>query len=164
MPPYLWVIQFQSRAIIHLGYLSQGNSSNLPGNRADHTLEASLTAPLFGLAPDGVYPATSVAGSAVRSYRTISPLPRSLKPQGGIFSVALSVGSRPPGVTWRPVHWSPDFPPSRTRQDSDFFSFHAPFWPSFGVCQERLQKRIGLTGAFKEDRHYGLAVVFGWRR
>ena len=64
-----------SRAIIHLGYLSQGTSSNLPGNRADHTLEASLTAPLFGLAPDGVCPATPVAGSAVRSYRTISPLP-----------------------------------------------------------------------------------------
>ena len=30
---------------------------------------------LFGLAPSGVYPATTVAGSAVRSYRTISPLP-----------------------------------------------------------------------------------------
>ena len=29
---------------------------------------------------------------------------------GGIFSVALSVGSRPPGVTWRPDPWSPDFP------------------------------------------------------
>lgn len=32
--------------------------------------------PLFGLAPSGVCPATSVARSAVRSYRTISPLPR----------------------------------------------------------------------------------------
>ena len=32
---------------------------------------------------------------------------------GGIFSVALSVGSRPPGVTWRPVLRSPDFPPFR---------------------------------------------------
>ena len=31
--------------------------------------------PLFGLAPDGVYPATVVTNSAVRSYRTISPLP-----------------------------------------------------------------------------------------
>ena len=29
---------------------------------------------------------------------------------GGIFSVALSMGSRPPGVTWRPVRRSPDFP------------------------------------------------------
>ncbi len=30
---------------------------------------------------------------------------------GGMFSVALSVGSRPPGVTWRLALWSPDFPP-----------------------------------------------------
>ena len=30
---------------------------------------------------------------------------------GGIFSVALSVGSRPPGVTWHPALRSPDFPP-----------------------------------------------------
>ena len=29
---------------------------------------------------------------------------------GGMFSVALSVGSRPPGVTWHLVLWSPDFP------------------------------------------------------
>ena len=28
-----------------------------------------------------------------------------------MFSVALSVGSRPPGVTWHPVLRSPDFPP-----------------------------------------------------
>jgi hypothetical protein len=32
------------------------------------------------------------------------------KQPGGIFSVALSMGSRPPGVTWRPVRRSPDFP------------------------------------------------------
>ncbi len=30
---------------------------------------------------------------------------------GGLFSVALSVGSRRPGVTWHPALWSPDFPP-----------------------------------------------------
>ncbi len=30
---------------------------------------------------------------------------------GGLFSAALSVGSRPPGVTWHPALWSPDFPP-----------------------------------------------------
>ncbi len=29
---------------------------------------------------------------------------------GGLFSVALSVGSRPPGVTWHFALWSPDFP------------------------------------------------------
>ena len=36
---------------------------------------SGLHAPLFGLAPGGVYPAAAVATSAVRSYRTISPLP-----------------------------------------------------------------------------------------
>ena len=29
---------------------------------------------------------------------------------GGIFSAALSVDSRPPGVTWHSALWSPDFP------------------------------------------------------
>ena len=32
---------------------------------------------------------------------------------GGILSVALSVGLRPPGVTWHLALWSPDFPPGR---------------------------------------------------
>jgi len=59
-----------SRTIIHLGYTSPCNSSDLPGSRAGHA-----SAPLFGLAPGGVYPATPVASRAVRSYRTISPLP-----------------------------------------------------------------------------------------
>jgi len=35
----------------------------------------SHNAYLFGLAPNGVYPATTVTSSAVRSYRTFSPLP-----------------------------------------------------------------------------------------
>jgi hypothetical protein len=30
---------------------------------------------------------------------------------GGIFSVALAVGSHLPGITWHPALWSPDFPP-----------------------------------------------------
>ena len=47
---------------------------------------------------------------AVRSYRTVSPLPDPLRAIGGLFSVALVVGSRRPGVTWHPALWSPDFP------------------------------------------------------
>ncbi len=44
----------------------------------------------------------SVATGAVRSYRTLSPLPAPFAGGlGGLLSVALSVGSRPPGVTWR---------------------------------------------------------------
>ena len=34
---------------------------------------------------------------------------------GGLLSAALSVGSRPPGVTWHSALWSPDFPPPDTR-------------------------------------------------
>jgi len=40
-------------------------ASNAPGRRSA----------LFGLAGGGVYPAGAVAGAAVRSYRTFSPLP-----------------------------------------------------------------------------------------
>ena len=50
----------------------------------------------------------------MRSYRTVSPLPAGC-PAGGLFSVALSVGSRRPGVTWHLALWSPDFPPPRKR-------------------------------------------------
>ena len=53
--------------------------------------------------------ATPVASRAVRSYRTFSPLPS--QKLGGFLSAALSVGSRPPGVTWHPDLRSPDFPP-----------------------------------------------------
>jgi len=44
--------------------------------------------PLFGLAPCGVYPATAIAGGAVRSYRTFSPLPRPTTATHGGFERA----------------------------------------------------------------------------
>src|SRR5262245_25025490 len=57
---------------------------------------------LFGLAPGGVCRAASVAGRAVGSYSTVSPLPaRSTQwanRAGGLVSVALSLGSPPPDV------------------------------------------------------------------
>ena len=109
---YLWlgsrpVSRVLSWTVIPLGCASPRTSSNLPGNHAGR-----MIVPLFGLAPGGVFPATSVARRAVRSYRTISPLPAP-RGAGGIFSVALSVGSRLPGVTWHPALWSPDFPPGK---------------------------------------------------
>ncbi len=67
--------------------------------------------PLFGLAPGGVCRAAPVASRAVRSYRTVSPLPRRANAAGGLFSVALSLGSPPAAVSRHPVSWSPDFPP-----------------------------------------------------
>ena len=52
---------------------------------------------LFGFAPGGACHAVPVAGSAVRSYRTFSPLPAT-EAVGGSISVALSLGSPPPDV------------------------------------------------------------------
>ena len=56
--------------------------------------------------------------SLVRSYRTVSPLPRTalfaeaaIQPFGGLFSVALSLTSRPVDVIDHPALRSPDFPP-----------------------------------------------------
>src|SRR5262249_54171098 len=58
-------------AIIPLGRPSLDGSSDLPGSLA----ERAAPPPLFGLAPRGVCTAVRIAPSAVRSYRTISPLP-----------------------------------------------------------------------------------------
>ena len=58
------------RATIPLGDPLPSRSSSLPGSGTSHAV-----APLFGLAPDGVYRATAVASRAVGSYPTLSPLP-----------------------------------------------------------------------------------------
>ncbi len=89
---------------IPLGRRLPGASSNLPGRPDPDTIPKRVLthrfAPsLFGLAPGGVYRAADVAADAVRSYRTISPLPqRTQTCRGGMFSVALSLGSHPPDV------------------------------------------------------------------
>jgi len=73
-------------------------------------------APLFGLAPDGVYPATDCyqpCGALLPHHFTLTCAPAN-RAIGGMFSAALSVGLRRPGVTWRPALWSPDFPPHPT--------------------------------------------------
>ena len=54
-------------------------------------------------------------GTLVVSYTTVSPLPRGPRaeartPRGGLFSVALSRGSRRVAVDNHPALWSPDFP------------------------------------------------------
>src|SRR5215813_13355609 len=72
-----------------------------PTRTADPDRSGIAPAPfLFGLAPGGVCRAASVAGSAVRSYRTVSPLPRlNTTRRGGLLSVALSLGVlSPPDV------------------------------------------------------------------
>jgi len=69
---------------------------------------------LFGLAAGGVCHATGVTSRAVRSYRTISPLPRGC-PRGGLFSVALSVGLPRLDVIKHRALCSSDFPRPASR-------------------------------------------------
>src|SRR6202011_5466184 len=83
---------------IPLGRPLPAASSNQPGQRSgdrskDSSTEKRLASPLFGFAPGGACHAAHVAMRAVRSYRTVSPLPC-----GGLFSVALSLGLPPPEV------------------------------------------------------------------
>ena len=65
-------------------------SSDLPGSPTGR----AAPSPLFGLAPRGVFPAGGITPAAVRSYRTISPLP----PVAGgryIFCGTIRKASRP---------------------------------------------------------------------
>jgi len=57
-----------------------------PDSGAETRLNPKVLPSLLGLAPGGVYPAAAVTGSAVRSYRTISPLPprKGTKPLKGL--------------------------------------------------------------------------------
>ena len=62
-----------SRTIIYLEQWSPIASCDLPKSHASNMRANSRS--IFGLAPDGVYPAITVTSDAVRSYRTFSPLP-----------------------------------------------------------------------------------------
>jgi len=68
---------------------------------------------LLGLAGGGVYPAGTVTGAAVRSYRTISPLPvsRRIGAIGCVVSVALSFESPRVAVNHHRALSCSDFPP-----------------------------------------------------
>ncbi len=87
-------------AIIYLGGRLPCRSSSLP---------AAIAGPascILGLAPGGVYLALSITVQTVVSYTAVSPLP-----EGGLFSVALSVALPLLAVNQHHVLWSPDFPP-----------------------------------------------------
>ncbi len=104
------------------GSVADNHSSGMPVTRhlkrptrpqcGSHLL-ACAKGGLFGLAPNGVYH----AADCYQPRGALLPHPFTLtcaseEAIGGLLSAALSVGSRPPGVTWRPTLWSPDFPPS----------------------------------------------------
>jgi hypothetical protein len=90
-----------------------------PDGRARMPLRLAAPPSLFGLAPGGVYHAAPVARCAVRSCRTVSPLPA-----GCLATLARAVcflWHCPWGRPRRPLTgtvfpWSPDFPLPLTRQ------------------------------------------------
>jgi hypothetical protein len=78
-------------------------------------LRADPAPPLFGLAPGGVYRAAAVAGNAVRSYRTFSPLPRpNATHRGGLILCGTVPRLAPAGRYPAPyVHGARTFLPHR---------------------------------------------------
>ena len=112
---------------IPLGRPSPGASSDQPERSGPRTGPEAPRRPaslLFGLAPGGACRAADVAADAVRSCRTLSPLPTSSRmPRirlmaGGLLSVALSLGSPPPDVIRRRVRMEPGLSSARRRRPS----------------------------------------------
>jgi hypothetical protein len=90
-------------------------SRNLPALRA-----GSLAPSLFGLAPGGVCRAAGVAADAVRSYRTVSPLPRfDTRRTAAVCSLWHFPWARARRMlSGTACPWSPDFPPRQSLTDA----------------------------------------------
>jgi len=107
-----------SWATIPLGCTSPCTSSDLPGNTrgpraAGRSKLRPTCSPIWPCSGRGLpCRACYQARGALLPHRFTLASRRRTCGFGGLLSVALSVGSRPPGVTWRPALWSPDFPPA----------------------------------------------------
>ena len=111
-----------SWATIHLGRTSPCASSDLPGSPCgpQERTRRSARFPIWscsrwGLPCRRMLPPARCALTAPFHPYLPSPVCTS-HDIGGLLSVALSVGSRPPGITWHLALWSPDFPPRREAQ------------------------------------------------
>jgi len=94
-------------------FLLAGDLSPAPATYPEVVTERTAPAPLFGLAPHGVCPASRIAAAAVRSYRTFSPLPDSCLPGGIVFCGTFRKARferAPPAVSRHVALWRPDFP------------------------------------------------------
>ena len=94
---------------IHLGHPLPGASRYQPGWLARKPTWSRNSAPsLFGIAPGGVYHAGPVAGPAVGSYPTLSPLPHMRAAVCFLRHFPWGYPRRRLSGTVFP--WSPDFP------------------------------------------------------
>jgi hypothetical protein len=108
---------------IPLGRPSPGASSNQPERQGQRMRprsrpRAASASLLFGLAPGGACRAADVAARAVRSCRTLSPLPvrRTLRPApwAVCFLWRFPWGRPRRTLSGAASVWSPDFPPLRS--------------------------------------------------
>jgi len=117
-----------SWTVIPLGCASPRSSSDLPGSLTWTTWcgRHAPRASLFGLAPGGVCRAADVATRAVRSYRTISPLPAPLaRHLGGIFLLHFPWAHAPQAL--------PGTVPCGARTFLHVLAHTATAWPTLGV-------------------------------
>ena len=92
-------------AVIHLGRPSPDVSSSLPESDADHT----RWIPIWPCSGRGLpcHACYQARGALLPHPFTLTVRDRGDHVLGGLLSAALSVGSRPPGVTWRPCPVEP---------------------------------------------------------
>ena len=121
-----------SGTVIPLGCASPRSSSDLPGSLMWATWcgRQAPRASLFGLAPGGVCRAADVATRAVRSYRTISPLPAPLaRHLGGIFLLHFPWAHAPQAL--------PGTVPYGARTFLHVLAHTATAWPTLGCTIRR---------------------------
>src|SRR5271170_6210490 len=98
--------------------------------RFHETRSGQLLGFLFGLAPDGVFRAASLALRAVRSYRTFSPSPGLRQAVCFLWHCPLErLTAIPPACIFNQIEvtrhralWSSDFPPPSRRAGQERFS------------------------------------------
>ena len=109
--PFIWDARYRtSRAT----YPDGSAKTRLPLDRNPTGVPS-----LFGLAPGGVYLAASVTSRAVRSYRTLSPLPNCQSKWAVCFLWHFPWGRPRRALPGTVFPWSPDFPPPTRRRRAE---------------------------------------------
>ena len=116
-------VKCQSDALWHLTLTPRWEPADKPGSVVgNHSSGTAVTGGLLRptrkrRGPRHCFPIWSCSGWGLPCRSVLPPARCALTAPfhpyqfpGGILSVALSVGSRPPGITWHPALWSPDFP------------------------------------------------------
>ena len=99
MRSFLWVARCRTTRTTY-----PGNNPTFAENGADNSFTSVWSFSGWGLPCQGRH---RPRGELLPHHFTLTDDPKSV---GGIFSVALSLGSLPVGVTHHPVLWSSDFP------------------------------------------------------